>query len=221
MISLLLDSSNQPLSVAVMQDNEVLASKTVSEKKNHSIQLLPTIKSLLNGINLTPKDIDAIIVAQGPGSYTGLRIGVTTAKTLAYTLNIPLFAVSSLAALAATVKDKSKAIVPIFNARRGFVFAGVYQWVNDVLTCVIEDQYISVNTLISKLDNLQNVVFVGVDTQVFETELKSYQTVPNLPQAHEMFQLKGQPVDVHAFVPSYLKLSEAEQNWMNQQSNKS
>ncbi|NJH67176.1 tRNA (adenosine(37)-N6)-threonylcarbamoyltransferase complex dimerization subunit type 1 TsaB [Staphylococcus agnetis] len=219
MISLLLDSSNQPLSVAVMKNDDVLASKTTAEKRNHSIQLMPTIKELLDKVKLEPKDLNAIIVAQGPGSYTGLRIGVTTAKTLAYTLNIPLYGVSSLSALAATVDDKSATIVPIFNARRGFVFAGVYQWHNDSLTCVIDDQYIELASLITKVASMDNVVFVGEDTEQFEGELEQFSTVSNLPQAHQMYFLKGQPVDVHTFVPSYLKLSEAEQNWMNQQSN--
>ncbi|WP_457826661.1 tRNA (adenosine(37)-N6)-threonylcarbamoyltransferase complex dimerization subunit type 1 TsaB, partial [Staphylococcus aureus] len=82
-------------------------------KVNHSIQLMPTVKMLLEEANLTPKQLDAIIVAKGPGSYTGLRIGVTTAKTLAYTLNIPLYGVSSLQALAATIDAQEKTIVPI------------------------------------------------------------------------------------------------------------
>ncbi|RIM55428.1 tRNA (adenosine(37)-N6)-threonylcarbamoyltransferase complex dimerization subunit type 1 TsaB, partial [Staphylococcus arlettae] len=133
MISLLLDSSNQPLSVAVMEDDDVLASRTNGEKVNHSIQLMPTVKMLLEEANLTPQQLDAIIVAKGPGSYTGLRIGVTTAKTLAYTLNIPLYGVSSLQALAATIDAQEKTIVPICNARRGFVFAGIYQWQNGKL----------------------------------------------------------------------------------------
>lgn len=220
MISLLLDSSNQPLSVAVMEDDDVLASRTNGEKVNHSIQLMPTVKMLLEEANLTPKQLDAIIVAKGPGSYTGLRIGVTTAKTLAYTLNIPLYGVSSLQALAATIDAQEKTIVPIFNARRGFVFSGIYQWQNGKLKVVMEDQYIALESLLSKLGTYSDVVFVGEDVRVFETELQHFDTIANLPKAETMFALRGEAVNVHTFVPSYLKLSEAEQNWMKQQSNK-
>lgn len=220
MISLLIDSSNQPLSVAVMQDNNVLAFKTNGEKVNHSIQLMPTVKTLLDEAHVTPQQLEAIIVAKGPGSYTGLRIGVTTAKTLAYTLNIPLYGVSSLHALAATVEAKEKSIVPIFNARRGYVFAGIYQWQKGNLKAIMEDQYIALKTLLSLLDVYSDVIFVGEDIRFFETELQHFDTVANLPQAEKMFALRGEAVNVHTFVPSYLKLSEAEQNWMKQESSK-
>ncbi|UEX90737.1 tRNA (adenosine(37)-N6)-threonylcarbamoyltransferase complex dimerization subunit type 1 TsaB [Staphylococcus ratti] len=218
MISLLIDSSNQSLSVAIMENDNVLASETTVEKRNHSVQLMPKVKKLLEKLNLTPQNLEAIIVAKGPGSYTGLRIGVTTAKTLAYTLNIPLYGVSSLQALAATISDETKTIVPIFNARRGFVFAGVYQWHNQILTPLIADQYIEMDQLITQVAAYDNIVFVGEDVQVFETKLASFETQNNVPQAEKMFQLRGEAVNVHKFVPSYLKLSEAEQNWMKQQS---
>lgn len=93
-------------------------------------------------------DIDGIVVAKGPGSYTGVRIGVTTAKTLAYALNTKLYGVSSLAALAATVKnDKQKLLVPIIDARREAVYTGVYQNVDGNITTIIKDQYLPIEEL--------------------------------------------------------------------------
>lgn len=83
---LAIDTSNQTLSVAVMEENRILGEYTSTTKKNHSMTLMPAVTELMKASQLKPTDLDRIVVAQGPGSYTGLRIGVTTAKTLAYTL---------------------------------------------------------------------------------------------------------------------------------------
>ena len=110
---LLIDTSNQPLSVAIMKDNEVIAEKITDIKKNHSVQLMPEMAEILSESKINKEEITDIVVAEGPGSYTGLRIGVTVAKTLAYALNTNLYGVSSLKALASTVKDSTKLLVPI------------------------------------------------------------------------------------------------------------
>ena len=93
---LLIDTSNQPMSIALMNDDEVLAIKTTNSKKDHSSQLMPGIQSLFNESNLKKQELDGIVVAKGPGSYTGVRIGVTVAKTLAYALNTKLYGVSAI-----------------------------------------------------------------------------------------------------------------------------
>ena len=93
------DTSSKALSVAILEDETLLAETTLTIKKNHSITLMPVIDFLMRQIDLTPKDLDRIVVAEGPGSYTGLRIAVATAKTLAHTLGIELVGVSSLLAL--------------------------------------------------------------------------------------------------------------------------
>src|SRR5690554_6176022 len=95
------DTSNQPMSVAVVEDNKVLAEITVNIKRNHSIQLMPAIDEMLEQAKLTIDDIDRVAVAEGPGSYTGLRIAVTIAKSLAWTKEIELVGVSSLKLVAA------------------------------------------------------------------------------------------------------------------------
>ena len=84
------DTSSKALSLAVLEDKQLLAETTINIKKNHSITLMPAIDFLMGSLDLTPKDLDRIVVAKGPGSYTGLRIAVATAKTLAHTLNIEL-----------------------------------------------------------------------------------------------------------------------------------
>ena len=93
------DTSSTALSVALLEDEKLVAESTVTVKKNHSISLMPTIDFLVAQAGWQPADLERIVVAQGPGSYTGLRVAVATAKTLAYALDIDLVGVSSLQAL--------------------------------------------------------------------------------------------------------------------------
>ncbi|AVQ33472.1 tRNA (adenosine(37)-N6)-threonylcarbamoyltransferase complex dimerization subunit type 1 TsaB [Staphylococcus muscae] len=220
MYSLLIDSSNQPLAVALMKEDELLVTYTSSVKQNHSVQLMPQVAALLETANITPQDLTNIVVAQGPGSYTGLRIGVTVAKTLAYTLNANLYGVSSLKALAATLQYTDRLIIPIMNARREHVYAGAYQWQDGQLQSINADQYIALSDLIDRVKDEPNVLFVGEDVRQFETQLQAFDVQPMLPKAEVMWQHKGEPQNVHSFSPQYLKLSEAEQNWLNQQNSK-
>lgn len=220
MYSLLIDSSNQPLAVALMKEDQVVATYTSAVKQNHSVQLMPQIAALLETAGITPQDLTDIVVAQGPGSYTGLRIGVTTAKTLAYTLNLNLYGVSSLKALAATLPYSERLIVPIMNARREHVYAGAYRWQDGQLQPVIDDQYMALADLVARVKEEGDVLFVGEDVRQFETQLQDFDVLPLLPRAEAMWQHKGESQNIHRFCPQYLKLSEAEQNWLNQQNSK-
>src|SRR5699024_1936753 len=94
------DTSNQPLSVAVVEDENILTEQMINVKRNHSVQLMPAIDEALKQVKLTLDDIDRIAVASGPGSYTGLRIAITIAKSLAWTKDIELVGVSSLKVMA-------------------------------------------------------------------------------------------------------------------------
>ncbi|MEJ7174770.1 tRNA (adenosine(37)-N6)-threonylcarbamoyltransferase complex dimerization subunit type 1 TsaB [Staphylococcus caprae] len=216
---LLIDTSNQPLSVALMQDNQVIAEKTTNIKQNHSVQLMPEIQKLFEQSQIDKQDITDIVVAEGPGSYTGLRIGVTVAKTLAYALQTRLYGVSSLKALAATVKDDDRLLVPIFDARREAVYTGVYRNVDEKLETVIEDGYLPISELKDKLHALnQDYVYVGFNIENIAHLLDS-EVIENLPSAAVMKSLIQEPEDIHTFAPKYHKLSEAERNWLNQQKN--
>lgn len=164
---LLIDTSNQPLSVALMQDDKVLSELNSNEKVNHSVQLMPAIEQVIAESKVLKENIDVIVVAQGPGSYTGLRIGVTVAKTLAYALNAELYGVSSLKALAATIKEDTRLIVPVFDARREAVYTGVYQYEENQLVQVEQDQYLPIEELLDLLHKTgQSYVFVGADTRI-------------------------------------------------------
>ena len=88
MITLGIDTANQTLAIGVVEDEQILGQIQTNIKRNHSVTLMPAIDQLFADLQISPKDIDRIAVSDGPGSYTGLRIGVTTAKTIAYTLDI-------------------------------------------------------------------------------------------------------------------------------------
>ncbi len=103
---------------------------------------MPAIDYLMSQLNLAPTAIDRFVVAEGPGSYTGLRLGVTTAKTLAYTLKKELVGISSLQTLAANCVGQTGLVVPLFDARRKNVYAGAYRFVNGVWQNELPDQHI-------------------------------------------------------------------------------
>lgn len=172
---------------------------------------------------LKPCELDRIVVAKGPGSYTGLRIGVATAKTLAYTLDKELAGVSSLEVLAAAFpKTEKSVLVPLFDARRGNVFAGAYRYdENGLLQTVMSDRHIAVADLCEEFAS-QNVIFVGRDAQAYSDLINE-----NAKRHHFFFwfQLsssryfgdawrKGKCVDVNDFVPNYLRMTQAEAQWL-------
>lgn len=222
---LAMDTSNQAVSVALLENHQILGEMTVNIRQTHSQTLLPMIDQLLKQTKTAIEAIDRFVVAEGPGSYTGLRIAVTTAKSFAWTLNKSLVGVSSLALLAANVTDTTALIVPLFDARRANVFTGVYQWQNGTLQTVVADQHISLEALLAQLQLLaEPVYFVGNDVAHFSEQIqaalgsKAYFVSANynLPHASVLGELglTAEPItDIHNFAPVYLRKTEAEVNW--------
>ena len=212
------DTSSQALSVALTEDDTLLGKIDLNIKKNHSLTLMPAIDFLMTNAGLQPEDLDRIAVAQGPGSYTGLRIAVTTAKTLASTLNIDLVGVSSLAAIAANVDVASK-VVPLIDARRQNVYAGIYE--NGL--SVSQEQHIELDKLMETLKTEETLIFSGELAnfrELIAQTLPQAKFVENaerrLPNAYQIARLGAgyEPVNVDTFVPEYLKKVEAEEKWL-------
>lgn len=124
---LALDTSTWALAVAVSKGGHLAGEVNSYIAKNHAARLMPAVHFLLESLDLAPADLDLIAVGSGPGSYTGVRIGVTVAKTLAWSLKVPLLGLSSLQAIAQNRADFAGLIVPLMDARRGQVYAGIYQ----------------------------------------------------------------------------------------------
>lgn len=207
------DTSSQTLSVAILDGQTLLAETRLYIKKNHSIRLMPTIDFLMEQVDFKPSDLERIVVAEGPGSYTGLRVAVATAKTLAYALKIDLVGVSSLYAL--TQVDFKGLIVPLIDARRNHVYVGFYEDGSSIAP----DQYAGFMTVLEKLQGQKNLAFVG-EVEHFRKQIVKHlpqaKIIPNSPSA-EWIGLAAQnlpAVDVYSFAPRYLKRVEAEENWL-------
>ena len=121
-----IDSSGLVASVAIAEDEILTAEYTMEHKKTHSATLMPMLSEIIKMSETDLKEIDAIAIAAGPGSFTGLRIGSATAKGLAYSLNIPIIPVPTLAALAYNIQFFDGIICPIMDARREQVYNGLY-----------------------------------------------------------------------------------------------
>ncbi|WP_040225172.1 tRNA (adenosine(37)-N6)-threonylcarbamoyltransferase complex dimerization subunit type 1 TsaB [Bhargavaea cecembensis] len=226
MIWLGLDTSNLPLSAAVVRDGELLAELNLAVGLNHSVGAMPAVKEMLDRAGLVPSDLDAIAVAEGPGSYTGVRIGVTIAKTLAWTLGKPLTGVSSLRVLAANVFTPGVIICPLIDARRGNVFSGLYKRTGEGKLEELErDRHLSFADLLVRLGEEEaRVVFVGPGAGIHwgaakeslgDRAVRSHgaQDVPRASLLIEEAEGLAPVSDLHAFTPEYRRLPEAEVNW--------
>lgn len=228
------DTSNQPLSVAIVDNQKIITEQTINMKRNHTVQLLPAIDEALKQANLTLDDIDRIAVADGPGSYTGLRIAVTTAKSLAWAKEIELVGISSLKLLAAnSVEDEKKLVVPIFNARRGNIYTGLYTKNKEGnIIQLAEDTHIAAEQWVDILSSQaidKKIELVGSDAmtfiEIFQEKLGDQVILAaledNMPRASVLgfWAQHEEPVDTHSFIPTYLKLAEAEENWLKEHPN--
>ncbi|MEY2195303.1 tRNA (adenosine(37)-N6)-threonylcarbamoyltransferase complex dimerization subunit type 1 TsaB [Neobacillus sp. BF23-41] len=226
MTILAIDTSNYALGVALLEDNQVLGEYITNLKKNHSVRIMPAIQTLMKDCEKVPADLTKIVVAKGPGSYTGVRIGVTIAKTLAWTLNIPLVGISSLEILASGVGRYFDGYVsPLFDARRGQVYTGLYQYQNDELQTIEEDRLVM---LVDRAEDLKNsgkaILFVGNDLPVHQAAIEAAlgsqaifaASTEQNPRPAELALLgKDKPgEDIHSFVPNYIRLAEAEAKWL-------
>ena len=207
------DTSSKALSLAILEDKQILAETTINIKKNHSITLMPAIDFLMTSLDWTPKDLDRIVVAEGPGSYTGLRIAVATAKTLAHTLNIELVGMSSLLAL--VPYQQEGLFVPLMDARRSNVYAGFYENAKPVMP----EAHLSFERVIELIKGASQVTFVG-EVGPFVEQIQEHLPRTNfketLPNAANLALLAWdkEADSLHDFVPNYLKRVEAEENWL-------
>ena len=120
-----IDTSSMAASVAVIEDNKLICEYTINTKKTHSQKLMPMIENMLSLSDLNVRELDAIAVCEGPGSFTGLRIGMATAKAIAHVNDIPVIGVNSLEVLAANMNLCDKKICSILDAQRNQVYIGI------------------------------------------------------------------------------------------------
>ena len=204
MTVLYIDTSSSYLYSAIAKDNNLIGSVKEEYGQNLSTMALPSIVELFEKNNLSPKDVDKIIVVNGPGSFTGIRIGITIAKVYAWTLNIPITTIYSLEAMAISNKQ-SKNKIPILNARRGYVYAAIFDKENNI---ILKPQHIEFDRLMSEVNKLDDYVFISNDE--FEDNINKEAYSPDFVGIINKFKDK-ENIEPHAVNPEYLKLTEAEE----------
>ncbi len=177
---LAIDSSGMVATVAIADDGQLIAEYTINYKKTHSQTLVPMLDEIRRMTDLDLGSLDAIAVARGPGSFTGLRIGSATAKGLGLALDKPVVAVSTLEGLAMNAWGYDKLVCPIMDARRDQVYTGIYRFEDGSLKTVMGDTAESIDELISRLTDLnERVLFLGDGVPVFKEAIDSCLKVPH------------------------------------------
>lgn len=231
-----LDSSGLVASVAIVEDDNVVAEYSVNYKKTHSQTLLPMLQEITNMVELDFKTIDAIAVAKGPGSFTGLRIGSATAKGLGLAWDKPLIGVPTVDGLAYNLYGTDQIICPIMDARRGQVYTGIYEFIEKTVkdsgeTVTYQMQVripqcaVMLEEIVAQINEIgRKTVFLGDGVPVFAEKLKEIVKVPfsfapphrNRQRASSIgmiacqYYAAGQTENAADFKPEYLRMSQAE-----------
>lgn len=221
------DSSTAVATVALLSDSGVLGEYTLNDKKQHSVLILPMIERLLNDNNLTIKDMDGFVVSEGPGSFTGLRIGLATIKGMSFGTNKPFISISNLDGLAYNVINFNGIICPVMDALRGNVYTALYRNNNGKLERLSEYLIISLEELSSLLKEYNEpVLFIGDGTIKYKVELKDLKKEVVFPPLHLNYTrasslgelglaklLNGEKDDINDSTPLYLRKSQAEREY--------
>ncbi|MDE5933970.1 MAG: tRNA (adenosine(37)-N6)-threonylcarbamoyltransferase complex dimerization subunit type 1 TsaB [Lachnospiraceae bacterium] len=224
-----LDSSGLVASVAVVEDDILIAEYSIQYKKTHSQTLLPMLDEVRNMIELDLQEVDAIAVAAGPGSFTGLRIGSATAKGLSFAMEKPIVAVPTVDGLAYNLYGTDKIVCPIMDARRSQVYTGIYEFLlkeeKYCLNIIKRQCAIAFDEIVQELNALnREVIFLGDGVPVFKERMKEVMRVPyTLAPAHmnrqraasigvlgSIYYAQGRAVSGAEYAPEYLRLSQAE-----------
>lgn len=237
---LALDSSGLVASVAVAEDGILLGEYTINYKKTHSQTLLPMLEAVRDMIELDMESVDAIAVAAGPGSFTGLRIGSATAKGLAQAMNKPVIGIPTLEGLAYNLYGTDKLVCPLMDARRNQVYTGVYTFQKEeggYALCTVKEQCaVDISQIVEFLNESgkktgKEILFLGDGVPVFQAVLTEKLAVPfGFAPAHlnrqraaavaalgEVYFRQGKAVPAAGHVPEYLRLSQAERERIEQE----
>ncbi len=168
-MQLAIDTSTDTASLAIANNSEILAELTWRCGQNHTTTLLPYLDGLLSQTGIGLQSIGSIIVAKGPGSYNGLRVGISTAKGLAYSLGIPIVGISTLEVEAYQHAESGLPVCPIFNAGRGEIATAIYQMKGNKWQRIINEHITTVNTLCAQITT--KTIFCGELTAPISDQL--------------------------------------------------
>lgn len=220
-----IDTSSIVATVAVAEETRLIAEYYIESEKNHSEKLIPVIKAMLEECGLQPTCIDAVAVAKGPGSFTGLRIGVVTAKGFAFASNIPIIGINTLDGLAYNAAIFGGLICPILNALRGNVYTALFRSKNGGIERLSEYKVLHIDDVLKRVDEYSEpVVFLGDGVPLFRSEIKrvlgnNAKIAPPMlfmPRASSIAALgieglkRGEGESAFSLMPFYLRKSQAE-----------
>ncbi len=169
-MQLAIDTSTDTAGLAIVQDCEILAELTWRCQKNHSVELMPSLSQLLKQAKVELKSISYIIVARGPGSFNGLRVGISTAKALAFSLKVPIVGISTLEAEAYQHAETGLPVCPIFGAGRSEIAAATYQKKGSQWHQITPEHITTIESLCSGITD--KTIFCGQITPAIASQLK-------------------------------------------------
>jgi len=214
---LAIDTSQKVCSVAVVEDGKTLKEMHTSSEKEHSQTLMPMIKDLLESLKITLDDINLLACSKGPGSFTGIRIGVSSIKPIAEVLNVKVASVTSLETLAKNVTD-AQTIVSLIDARNNQVYCGIFDKNHELKENYIADD---INAVIDVLKKYKNIICVGngaiLHKELLKQKIENIEFIENNEQSaknvgkigYRKF-LADNLCTADTIVPIYLRKSQAE-----------
>ncbi|MBR3210171.1 MAG: tRNA (adenosine(37)-N6)-threonylcarbamoyltransferase complex dimerization subunit type 1 TsaB [Bacilli bacterium] len=200
---LFINTATTNLVVAILIEGKIIYLYNNNDGNDTSSKIMPILDEAFSKSKITINDIDKIFVVNGPGSFTGIRVGLTIVKTIGYCLNIPVVPISSLEVMASGFDTDCMCLI---DARRGYVYAGSY---DKDLNCLSGDCYVLLNSL-----DMKNLKLISFDSFDFEV-CKPLIDVVKIINKHK----DDEGVNPHMLNPKYLKLTEAEEKRLNDQGN--
>ncbi|MGY3776684.1 tRNA (adenosine(37)-N6)-threonylcarbamoyltransferase complex dimerization subunit type 1 TsaB [Helcococcus sueciensis] len=217
---LAVDTSTMMSSISILEDDKIIADSSINQEETHSEMLVPLIKRMLDDLKIKANDIDLFAIAKGPGSFTGLRIGMTSLKAMAQALDKPIIGVSTLKGMAYSIMNDGY-VLAIIDARGNRYFAGLYKWNNNQLEMQFEE-IIEENVLEERIQEIDRITIVGEAISKLPNKIKEFSNVklshPGLNNgisrniavlAKEKYE-KGEIDNTFNITPNYLRKSQAE-----------
>ncbi|WP_373599856.1 tRNA (adenosine(37)-N6)-threonylcarbamoyltransferase complex dimerization subunit type 1 TsaB [Paraclostridium bifermentans] len=219
-----IDTATHSTTVCIIEDEKLICEYTVNTKKTHSQKLMVMIESMIKESDLNIKDIDVIAICIGPGSFTGLRISMATAKAIAQVRNLPIVAVNSLESLAFNMNLCDKTICSILDAQRNQVYTGKYKFEGSEFKTVEDIKVVTIDELIEELSNSnEEFILVGEAVSLYREKLEEVKNISiasvsnNVSKASSLCALGAmkynKDIDVHncyTINPMYIRKSQAE-----------
>lgn len=222
MLILALDSSAAPASAALLEDGKILSEFYINTKQTHSQTLMPMVESVLKLTNKTLDDVTCMAVSAGPGSFTGVRIGVSCVKGLSMTRNIPCAGVSTLRAMAENARQLTGIVCAVMDARCGQVYNALFRAESGKLTRLCDDRALPIAELLDECKTFAEKIylvgdgaelcyktFAAIRAELLQPQLR-FQRASGVAMAAQEMVENGQTVTPDALMPIYLRLPQAE-----------